>query len=128
MAYEKSIDICTVLGRLDLGMASRAGLAQVMLERGDLAQAHLLAEQVLAALNQQPRTGWDEPFQAYLVCVRVFRANRDPRAEVALQNAQALLHEYASHIPDGGLRRSFLENVPVHWALQNGFSDDMAGQ
>jgi hypothetical protein len=47
----------------------------------------------------------------------VLEANHDPRAVTILQTAHNLLQEYAIHITDDALRRSFMENVPAHRAI-----------
>ena len=55
-----------------------------------------------------------DPFQIYLDCYRVLRANGDPRAEAILDAAYRLLQAWAAKIDDEELRRSYLENVAAH--------------
>ena len=117
-AYEQSLQANSAMARPDLDASPRTGLAQLAQERGDLAHAQSLVEEVLAVLAQHPRAGWDEPFEVYLTCVLVLRANHDPRSEAVLRRAQELLQDYANHIQDSRLRRAFLENVRVHHDIQ----------
>jgi hypothetical protein len=79
--------------------------------------ALVAGEEILLILQQQPRAGFDEPFQLYWTCYTVLAANHDPRAITLLQTAKDLLAAYAQRIPDPALRHSFLTNVAVHHAL-----------
>ena len=98
-------------------LESHAGLAHVALALGDapLARTHILP--ILAHLEQQPLVGCEEPFQVYLICREVLRANGDPRAAAVFAAARALLHSHAAHIADPQLRHSFLHAVPVNRTL-----------
>ena len=60
---------------------------------------------------------------------RVLDANHDPHAASVLQTAHQLLMDYADHITDETLRRSFLENVATHRELQAAYAHhaDSAG-
>jgi tetratricopeptide (TPR) repeat protein len=94
---------------------SLAGLAWAALAQGDLAQAQACVDEILAVLE----TGGTlfvnfRPFRIYLTCYQVLCAGGDPRAAEILATAHRLLQEKAARLPDEGLRRSFLENVPWH--------------
>jgi hypothetical protein len=62
--------------------------------------------------------GREEPFAPDLTCVRVLRANGDPRWRPVLDAAHARLLECASKFSDEEARRAFLEEVPVHHAIE----------
>ena len=50
----------------------------------------------------------------YLICYQVLQANRDPRAEEALETAHTILQNQAARIPDKVIQQMFLENIPWH--------------
>ncbi len=76
-------------------------------------------------LEDTGQVGVDEPFYIYLTCLRVLAATHDARALSLLQTAHALLERYANRITDARLRRSFLENVPIHQALWEAYAQDL---
>lgn len=121
-AYSQAINLCTKLGRSDMAAEAQAGLAEIAYRQGDWPQAQRLVETILPVLAEKQQVGIDEPFYTYLSCFRVLTANHDGRAESILQTAYALLQRYAGHIADGGLRRSFWENVPVHHTLYQAYT------
>jgi DNA-binding SARP family transcriptional activator/predicted ATPase len=106
---------------------ARAGLAQLALLQGDLAEGQRQVAIILPILTDTLRVGLDEPFLVYLTCYQVLAASNDPRAAAVLQQGYALLQQYASHIQDDALRRSFLENINVHRRLSEAFQRNMSG-
>ena len=94
-----------------------AGLAEIALAEGDLAQARQHVEEILAHLAAAPADGAEEPLRIYLACCRVLHASGDLRGADILETARGLLAERAAKITDLALRRSYLENVPVHRVL-----------
>ena len=120
-AYQQAIACYAKLGNAHLAVEPRAGLALIALEQGDHAQAQQRVEEILPVLAEHPYAGFNTPFFAYLTCYRVLAAHGDPRAKVVLQTAHTLLQRYAAAIQDDALRRSFLENVAVHRALQHAY-------
>lgn len=113
-AYEQSLAVWRVLGWLNPPVEARAGLAGVALERGDLERALAQVEAILAHLYEHSLDGALEPFRVYLSCCRVLEARGDPRAREVQVAAQRLLQERAGRIEPEELRRSFLQDVPVH--------------
>ena len=99
-----------------------AGLAELALGRGDMVTALEHAEVLVAMLDTQARTGFDEPFRVLLACYRVLAAAGDPRATPLLSEAHALLVQYASDIPDEAQRASFV-HVPNNRALAEAQDD-----
>jgi tetratricopeptide (TPR) repeat protein len=116
-SYRQALALCQALENLYLASEGHAGIANLALQQGDLDRAQEQVEMILDILEVHPQAGMDEPFGNYLTCYHVLSATADPRAPRLLQQGHSLLQAYASHIPDE-LRCSFLERVPLHWALQ----------
>jgi hypothetical protein len=55
-----------------------------------------------------------EPLRLFLTCYQVLHAVGDERAEGILHNAYEKMQNWASLIPDGEMRRIYLEEVPWH--------------
>jgi len=124
-AFQRAISLREELLQLHLAMESRAGLAQLALAQGDLAQAQEHVATILAYLDgNNSLDGTDEPLRIYLVCYEVLHANQDKRADELLATAHRILQERAANIANEAVRRSFLERVPWHreildeWAKQ----------
>ncbi len=96
---------------------AQINLAQIAWEQGNRSQAQALAEQVMAYLQTKGIDGVMRPFRAYLVVYRIWQVSENDRATVLLQTACTRLRTLAIKISDPTLRRSFLENVPVHAEL-----------
>jgi tetratricopeptide (TPR) repeat protein len=115
--YRRALNLQRELGQHNLAMESLAGLARVALAQGELAAARQSVEEILRHLETGNLEGADEPFRVSLTCYRVLQAHHDSRALGILQTAYDLLQAQAAAISDQHLRRSFLENVPVHREL-----------
>ncbi|MFQ5344187.1 MAG: tetratricopeptide repeat protein, partial [Anaerolineae bacterium] len=114
-AYRGAVALQRELGRLNQAMEPLAGLARVALAQGDIQQAQAHVQEILSHLEAGGTLdGTIDPFQVYLTCYRVLRADGDPRAQEVLTTAYNLLQERAAKIGDEDLRRSFLENVASH--------------
>ena len=90
------------------------GLARIHLAQGDLSQAHDQVREILSHLETRSLDGTQEPFQVYLTCYRVLRANHESAATDVLNDAYGLLQERAAKISDKEIRHSFLESVAAH--------------
>lgn len=121
-SYTQALTLYQTLGSIPPAAEAQANLARVAFEQGDLVRAQRLTDAVLAVLAGQPVAGLDKPFRIYLTCFRVLEAGQDPRAPTILRRGYELLQNYASSITDDTLRRTFLENVPVNWALQQAYT------
>ena len=121
-AYTQALDFYVALDHHHKAAEPRAGLAQIALAQADLPRARAYAEAILATLQTRLYVGVERPFAIYLACYQVLAALNDARATELLQQAWRRLHEYANHIPDRALRRSFLENVPAHQALLRAYA------
>ena len=93
---------------------SRSWLAYMYLLQDNSLQAQRAVGEVLAFVENNSLDGVEEPFLDYLLCYRVLKANRDPRAAQLLNSAHTLLQQQASQITDRTLRDSFLCNVKAH--------------
>jgi tetratricopeptide (TPR) repeat protein len=94
--------------------SSLAGLADVALAQGQIGDAIIYAEESLSLLDINVLAHETDWAKETMTCVRVLRANRDPRAEGILTAAYTRLQEQAAKISDENLRRAFLENRPDH--------------
>ena len=113
-AYHNSVALRRELDQPNLAMEPLAGLARVALAQEDPMQAQAHVEEILSHLETGTLDGTTAPFQVYLTCYRVLRANHDLRAQEVLATAYHLLHERAARITDEEMRRSFLKNVAAH--------------
>ncbi|MBN1956382.1 MAG: tetratricopeptide repeat protein [Anaerolineae bacterium] len=120
-AYQQALDLRRELGQPHAATEPLAGLAAVLLARGDLSSARSHVEEILCHLEHGSLEGTEEPFRTYLACYRVLDAAQDPRAAELLATAHSLLQEWAGRIQDQEIRRSFLDNVAVHRAIVRAF-------
>jgi predicted ATPase/class 3 adenylate cyclase len=113
--YQRALTLYREMRLLHYSLDVRAGLARIVLARGEHAKAVTYIQQILDHRRTYPKLEylW-EPLRAYLTCYQVLHAVDDPRAEEVLEAAYRLLQERAGTIKDEGLRRSYLENVPYH--------------
>ena len=127
-AYRQALVLRRALGQHHLAMDSLAGLASVALAGDDLAQARDYVDEILSYLQDHSLEGTEEPFRVRLMCYRVLRANKDPRASDVLRTAYRLLQEQAAKISEETLRHLFLENVPAHRAIMREFAASQENQ
>jgi tetratricopeptide (TPR) repeat protein len=125
--YTEALALRRQLGQRSLVQQPLAGLARVALEQGNLPQALSYVEELLAffAAGQEPDRTVD-PFSTFLTCYDVLAAAADPRAGSFLQSSYEALQARANQFTDAAVRRSFLENVPVHRALVDAWNDCLA--
>ncbi len=116
-SYQQALALCNNLEFSAPAAEAHAGLARLAFEQGNLTVSLHEVEQILAILQKFPYAGIGEPFFIYLTCHQILTVLHDPRAEAILHKGKEVLHHYASHIDDESRRRSFLENVPIHWQL-----------
>jgi len=129
-AYQESVTLRRAMGWHNVAMEPLAALAHVALAQGYYEQAQMHVEEILSHLETATPSagsghgldGTINPFQVYLTCYRVLKANQDPRAQEILATAYGLLQERAEKITDEGMRRSFLENVAAHREIAGEFS------
>ena len=103
-------------GQTYLISENQAGLAQISLRQGDLAQAQAHVESILSYLAHNTLKG-EDLFRVYLTCYQVLEATQDERALQILTTAHTHLQRQATKIDDKTLRQSFLENVSLHRQL-----------
>jgi tetratricopeptide (TPR) repeat protein len=105
------------LNQTHLVMEATAGLAAVALQRGDFGEARVQIDPVLDYLATHPLHAADEPFQVYLTCYQVVRAQNDPRAAQVLAEAHQQIAARLALLPDEQTRHAFLNNIPAIRAL-----------
>jgi predicted ATPase/DNA-binding SARP family transcriptional activator len=120
-SYQRALELMRAIGWHDDATQALAGLARAALECGDHEQALAQVEHILLHLKTSDLGGIDEPYRVYLTCYHVLQAHHDSRARSILLKAYDLLQAQARAISDEGLRRSFLENVPVHRDLVSAY-------
>ena len=108
--------------RRDLGesretVESQSGLARTYMGMGNLEQAQIQVEEVLARIQTLGLLGFDQPARVLLTCYQVLSTGRDPRAPEVLEQGYRLLQDCAAAIEDEWQRRSFLEKVPANREL-----------
>ncbi len=117
-AYLKAIAIQEKLGQTVWAIESKSGLAATQLALNLVEDAMSLVEEILAHLAAESFSGAREPMLLYWNCYQVLKAVSDARASEFLESANQQLTELADKIKEPQLRRSFVENVPVHRALR----------
>jgi tetratricopeptide (TPR) repeat protein len=115
-AYQQARRIRVEVRMPHLEMESVAGLAAVALASGDQQEALGYAEEILSHLQRVTLHGAEEPFQIWLTCFQVLRAQNDSRAKWVLETAHRQLQESAKRLRDKQLRHSFLA-IPAHREL-----------
>lgn len=95
-----------------------AGLIELDLLQGHLAEAHVKAQAVLVDLSPSAPTGLDDLPGIYWACYRVLEALQDARASQVLAWGYQLIEIRAAWIEAEAQRRSFWENVPSHRAIR----------
>ncbi len=111
-AFERAESAARALGVGEHG--AMAGRARVALARGDLATALELVETLLAATARLDGAEGAEARQVLFTCHQVLARAGDPRAPELLLRVYDELQARAATIADAALRRSFLDNVPLH--------------
>lgn len=106
-------EIHQTLKQEHLMLKSNAHLAHYYFELGQLSEALLFAEAVLALFDINDLDIHQYRWWVY----QILRANNDSRAYTILEDAHQKLLEQADRISDEGHRRSFLENVKAHHAI-----------
>ena len=108
--YLAALEVRRGLGEVETS-DSQAGLARACLGLGDMDQAMVHVEELLAIWETRRMLGLDRPVLDMLICYQVLAAALDPRAPGLLEEGYRLLQECAANIEDEALRHAFLENV-----------------
>ncbi len=98
--------------------AAEIGLAALAYRRGAPAAALTLIAPILPHLPSTSAAGWDEPIQAYVVCIQILQAMQEPTAEKLIAQGRHLLDWLAQQITDEHRRHNFLHNIPAHRELR----------
>jgi predicted ATPase/Tfp pilus assembly protein PilF len=121
-AYNQALDLREELNQNHLSIEPLAGKANVLLKQGNVKDAKMHLDEVLAHLELGPPNGTISPGQIYLTCILVLQADDDPRAQSILESAHQVLKEQAAGIKDDSLQQSFLNNVPAHREILKSFA------
>ena len=115
-AYERLREINVPGSTMD----ALAGLVRCELDTGDVDLACQKNDELWAFLRKEGAGGLEFPILAYQTCGRVFeRCGEDEKAETAWKEGYLELMTRAEKISDEHWRRSYLENIPEHLALQS---------
>jgi predicted ATPase/DNA-binding SARP family transcriptional activator len=123
MAYTQALAYDEALPDQRPASEAQAGLAQLALAQGNLAEAQSQVEAILPLLAEAVPAGMNNPFYLYWVCFQVLAAAGNAQALTLLQQANQRLQHDAGQIEDETLRRSFLEQVPVHRAIVQAYAN-----
>jgi class 3 adenylate cyclase/tetratricopeptide (TPR) repeat protein len=111
-SYREGLVLRHELAQPALATEPQAGLARICSARGDLAQARLHIDEVLAQMEEDGTLeGTDEPLRVYLNCCLVLNALGDRRATAVLRTAHDMLKTRANGISDPSARQAFLQNI-----------------
>jgi len=115
--FQKAYDFRQESGQTEQAMPPLAGLAYVALQRGMPAIAAAHAEQLWQTWQELPALAERADLKVYWMLGLVWDGLGDSRANHLWQKAHALLHQRSEMIPDEGVRKMFLEQVPAHRAI-----------
>ncbi len=136
-AYDEARQIREALGQSGLSQDDQAGLARVALAQGDRAGARAHADAILAWVAEHGPAGIEYPLQVLYTCYACLTAadgapvpggGISEAARAVLSRARTALLEQADAIRDPALRRTFLENVAVHRAIQAAWAEHFASE
>ncbi len=134
IAYQRALEIRRAMGLERMAMEPLAGLADVYLRQGKLAEAQACVTEILVYLEIEDAPGNEvslagmldgtlEPFRIYLAVVQALDAAQDVRAGSFLKATYELLQAQAGRIPDADLRRTFLANIACHQTIVKQYQD-----
>jgi tetratricopeptide (TPR) repeat protein len=106
-AYQRALDIRNELDQNNLATEPLAGLAQLSLIRGDMANAMSYVEDLLLCLNVGRLDGTLEPLRVFVICVQVLQTQQDDRAAEILDRAILVLNQQAYRIREPALKEKF---------------------
>jgi hypothetical protein len=114
--FRTALEIWIKLDSTGEACDARAGQARACLKLGDLGQAMIQVEQLLATFQSHGMLGLDRPVMDLFTCYQVLAAARDPRARGILEQGYRLLQDCAGNL-DPDQRSTFLENVSANREL-----------
>ncbi|MEO7338203.1 MAG: adenylate/guanylate cyclase domain-containing protein [Caldimonas sp.] len=111
-AFERALDLYVQTGRSTLLAVPRAGLARLALARGQLTDAMVQVESIVAQLEGGGSlSGVRNPAWIEMACHQVMAAAGDPRAPTWLERAHSsIVEQHERHSPDD--RAALLANAP----------------
>lgn len=120
--YREAAAIRLGLDQPHRALDPQAGLAQILLRRGEVDEAQEVVETMLSYLGdlcsltrlEQALAGTDAPCWILLTCYEVLHASNDSRERSALYAADLVLHARADRLDAPNQHQLFLENVPAH--------------
>ena len=115
--FQKSYDLRHGSGRTEEALPALAGLAYVAYQQKmpTIAAAH--AEQLWQTWQKAPAMAERANLKLYWMLGVVWDGVGDKRASSLWEKSHALLLERSEKIPDEGVRKMFLEQVPAHRAI-----------
>ena len=125
--FRKARGLYQTAGQAGRALECQIELAGVLLERGDPQRAVAEINEVLPLLRSGAAASMEEPLEAYWICYQALRAANDGRAVRVLEVAYQILQEQAGRILDQKLRRTFLENVPLHTSIETEWANLKTG-
>jgi DNA-binding SARP family transcriptional activator/predicted ATPase len=115
--YQDAYDLRHGSGRIEEASPALAGLAYVACQQEKLETATACAEQLWQTWQASPAMAERANLKLYWMLGMVWDGLGDSRANDLWKQAHALLLERSEKIPDEGLRKMFLEEVPAHRAI-----------
>jgi DNA-binding SARP family transcriptional activator/Tfp pilus assembly protein PilF len=112
-----------LLNEPHLTTESLAGLARLAMDRGDIANAMQLVEEILEIQRAEGLTGVNDPFRVRLTCYLVLKACQDVRAGEVISGVYEDLLALRGNIKDPALESSFLEAVDTNRMIISAYQD-----
>lgn len=112
-AFNEAVELRLNLGQANFALEPKAGMAFVCYRQNDLAQAHMLVDNILQEIARVGLAGVIEPNRIRWICYQILRAANDNRAHTLLRDAYEIILTQAAKISEPDLRTTFLENSPI---------------
>lgn len=116
-SYTEALAGREALGHKNLSMEPLAGLLDIGLRQRDKEAVITYTDAILEHLSSGNVDGTDQPFKIFWTAVQALKWLDSVEAVQLLQRAKDELVQCAERIQEEEMRRSFLENVPIHALL-----------
>ena len=93
-------------------VGSKAGLADIAFEVGDVDFAVQLANEVYEALQKDEFAYHINLFEPYLIASQIFGSSSPEKTSVLLGNARRLIEQISNHLASADVKHSFLNRSP----------------
>ncbi|MDQ7031062.1 MAG: tetratricopeptide repeat protein [Ardenticatenia bacterium] len=117
--YDEARALREEMGQTALAMEDVAGLARIAWQQGNRDEALELAHHIAQWIDTHGVEGAEHPFRLYLTVIDIFmQAGHCDQARRLAEEAVGRLEAQAQRISDPEVRRTFLDDVPLHRTIR----------